>query len=837
MSGRPAVRAWVAMATAVGVCLACSGGLNVEEGNAFPCDFRRDEAVRDEQCPPQWRCGIDGRCHQAEDEQSPLVTPPTFNNGARRYPRVLTGDTRFIAAEPLSRTVLTGYEDGGVYVTQMGGAQAQPGLTDVRLVALAGNYLLVQGESSASPLKLYTRGPNGALLSERVVKDEANADVTQVKSLRAISYNVATDGGPPQPRLMFAVVRENGPAGEVDPGSGRYTSFPEGFSLLGDGGLTTCNPRNGGCPPEGFISGRATEARHVVFSQLATPRQQSLVPQLGSVPVPVVATNSHILWRERPPDMVPPQGQWQVLYTSEVASLPPPPPTQGDAGSPPMQGDGGQPDWMMRHSERANLWALKRQMGDREVLSTFEVSRAPNLPGPAMSLAWDDCAPCGDGTIVTFTPVTDGALGVEVLCESRRGVRALLRVVGSSVVAPRDPCLVQPLTAPFELKELASRLGDGGVPQFKKHAMDDSRGAALVMGGAHGQLWAGGSLSRMRPVFLDRTPVAVEPFPGGGLLAYTTDFIALGAPVDEPRLTGMVVVSGPPDSGVPDRLGLGNVVQGQPNWLLGEAGQIIQVEVSNGNLTLSSSYGPRLVAPSGQVATGPFQGQGTGFDGGVSLLLAANDQLYYVDVLRAELKQEPAEVQSLTPRLTPDPNFPVRSLARDTTVSLTAQTGARVRGWASTDRGVFQFEQAAATGGWTMTPLPIGDGEPVEVWSREAGSTSYGRLGLRDGLVLRLPQGLPLTQLLPEGERVVDYASLAGWPVALGERALYRTVPTQLSGGQPGLLAWEPLRLPDGLKAEDLEGARITVVTEQGSPTLYLFLRTGFVYRLGEGAR
>jgi hypothetical protein len=817
------------MATAVGVWLACSGGLKVEEGNAFPCDFRRDEAVRDEQCPPQWRCGIDGRCHQAEDEQSPLVTPPTFT-GARRYPQVLTGDTRFIAAEPLSRTVLTGYEDGGVSsFSQRGGARPVAGLSDVQQVAMAGPYLLVRGANSPG-LRLYVRDPDtGTLSAERFVMDEAANAVTEVKFIRALSYNIAstTDGGSPSTRLAFAVVRENGQAGEVDPVLGRYTAFPEGFSPLADGGLMPCSARTGGCPQGGVINGRYTDARHVAYQQLATLRQQSSAPaQLVQAAVPVVATGAHILWRERPPDMALPLGQWQVLYASELGGPPP-------AQSTPAQGDG-----TMRHSERANLWAFKRVQLGHEVLSTFEVSRAPNLPGPAMSLAWDDCTPCGDGRILTFVPVTDGALGVEVLCESPGGVRAMVRVVGSSVVSPRDACLVQPLEAPFELKELASRRSSEDVARFKPQALDDSRGSGVVMGGSHGQIWGGPSLSRMRPVFLDRTPLAVEPFIGSTLLAYTPGFVALGGPENAPMPTGMVVASGPPDSGVSDRLGVGNVVQGLPNWLLGEAGQIVQVEVSfNGYLTVNPSYGPRLVAPSGQAATGPFQGQGTGFDGGVSLLLSANDQLYYVDVLGAELKQEPSEVKSLTPRLTPDPNFPVRSLARDRTVSLTAQTGARVRGWASTDRSVFQFEQAAATGGWTMAPLPIGDGEPVEVWSREAGSTSYGRLGLRNGLVLRLPQGLPLTQRLPEGERVVDYASLAGWPVALGERALYRTVPTQLSSGQPGLLAWEPLSLPDGLTAGDLEGARITVVNDQGRATLYLLLRTGFVYRLGEGAR
>jgi hypothetical protein len=304
-----------------------------------------------------------------------------------------------------------------------------------------------------------------------------------------------------------------------------------------------------------------------------------------------------------------------------------------------------------------------------------------------------------------------------------------------------------------------------------------------------------------------------------------------------------VVMAGPPDSGTSNQLGLGNVVQGVPGWLLGEKGQIVQVERQGKDRAVIGGYGPRLVGPGGQLTAGPFLGQGTALDGGVSMMLAANDQLYYVELPRAELRQEQTEVKTLLPRLTPDPNFPVRSLARDSTVSLTGETGARVRGWASTDRSVFQFEQGAATGSWELKPLPIGDGEPVEVWSREAGSTSYGRLGLRDGLVLRLPQGLPLTQPLPDNERVVDYASLAGWPVALGERGIYRTVPAQLTNGQPGPLKWERLEpLPDGLSVADLEGARITVVNERGMPgqgrlTLYLFTRTGFVYRLSEVAR
>jgi hypothetical protein len=160
-----------------------------------------------------------------------------------------------------------------------------------------------------------------------------------------------------------------------------------------------------------------------------------------------------------------------------------------------------------------------------------------------------------------------------------------------------------------------------------------------------------------------------------------------------------------------------------------------------------------------------------------------------------------------------------------------------VRGWLSTGRSLFEYQQSAE-GQWSVTPLPLGDGEPVEVWGRQAGTaTTYGRVGLRDGQVLRLPSGVPLTQPLPEQDLAVDYASLDGWPMALGEKHVYRTVKTTRADGQEGLLGWGPLVLPPGLREDDLKGARIEVVTEAGTQALLLFTRTGFVYRLATEAR
>jgi hypothetical protein len=832
--------------SAVGLWAACTGGLKLDEGNAFPCDFREPEEERDLQCPSSWRCGIDGRCHLAEPEQPGLGAPPEFRSEAR-FPRRLRGDTRFVAGDPrfasldpqrsdLVPAFLTGDQSGEKTLAL--GPVSVPILrnTPVETLALVRGQLVVK-EDTGVPLKLYSLASDLRTLSAPRTVTEPPA-LPPIQALRVPMPSF--DGGP---RPALAVVREGGQAGEVDMDAATYRAFPPGFSLQTDGGVQPCAPPGQtACAPGEYIPGDYKDARLIAQVSMVLPSPGQDLSGLANEPAPVVVTPTRFLWRSQPPSASVPLGQWHLLNPGEVLSDVP-------AGGP------AQENWRMRHSSMGGVWAVARSLTvpsppgsgggqiRQDVLSTWTLLRSPARPRePRLERSWSDCSPCGTDRLVTFTPVSDGALGVEVLCESETtGVRALFRVVGASVVSPLDACLREPLTAPFDLSEIAKET-DGARVRTRPYAVDDTRGGGLVLGGAHGQIWFGESLSRLQPVFLDRPPVAMAPYPNL-LLAFTRNFFAV-APLErlDPQLAGGegFFVQAPRRLGAQNSApGLGNVVEGIPGWFLLETGQILRVTPSTtAGVSLSSAYGPRLLGPSGEPASGPYLGQGVPHDVGRSLMIAANDQLYYKELSDAELEvDESRQTATLSPLLTPEPGFPVRSLARDANVSLTAAEGARVRGWVATSRSVFQFEQDAKTRAWSLLKLPLGDGEPVKVWTREAVKSdsgekvSFGRLGLRDGQVLRLPEGLPITQPLPvENPRVVDYASLQGWPVALEERGIYRTVPA--SGSAEGLMRWQPLELPNGLTVADLKDARIAVVKPQDVEQLYLITRTGFVYQL-----
>ncbi|MBU8899990.1 hypothetical protein KRR26_30720 [Corallococcus sp. M34] len=800
-----AARGFVGLGVAAGalaVALACSGGLKVDAGNPYPCDFTQAVETRDTACPAAWRCGIDNHCQEDGAEAVSLGAPPSFEV-SRRYPERLDGEARVVAYDPRGVQLLVGYTDGGVFVTN--GRVVRPVLSNAELgdtVAFAGErvaLLTAQGsvrlgtlEASAGQL---TFGPED----------------TRVTGLRALRVSPGANG-----RDVMAALGKGFSAGEVDLSSGTYQAYPGSLDVSADAGPVLC-----GITPLPPCPGSAGLVRYLdvrpVSSALLTLPGRRDGGEDPAVAVPVVVTPEFFFWRT-PPSATGLPGTWRVMNPEDPIS-------SGGPESPARE------DWLLRHSESAALWAVRRPVGNRDVLSTWGLRRTAQ--GPVFERAWDDCAPCSDGKLISFSPVSEGTMSVEVLCRSPQGSRSLFRVVASSVVSPLDTCKRQSLDAPVDFSEVASLDGSTGH-DVRPGAVDMTTGSGAWLGGAHGQLWGGHTLSTLRPLYLDRVPMGAAPF-ADGLLTVTRDYFALDLPdLSEPARVGLSVVP-PSDLGATEPRRLGALIEGIPGWLVEDSGHLVRVQRDGAGVgTLGVGYGPPLLAPSGEQATGPFLGQGMSENGKASLIISANDQVYVLEQDLSALGAEPKQLPGLLPRLTPEPGFPVRSLARDRTVSFTGSASPRVRGWLATGRSLFEFTQAA-DGKWALTPLPLGTGEPVAVWSLDGAGASYGRVGLRDGLVLRLPAGLPLTEPLQEGERVVGYASLAGWPVALTEHRLYAaTEVSKRADGKQGLLRWKALEAPAELPANGLTGASIDVVKDpSGTETLYLFTHTGYVYRLG----
>ena len=795
MSGRRAVLALGLALASVGVWAACSGGLKLTEGNAFPCHYDVSEDVRDAQCPENWRCGIDATCHPAVDELALLGNEPTYVT-SRRFPKVLTGAAKFVSGEPQEQQLLVGYEDGSAYRTdgRVVHPVSLPEGTDS--AALVGSYLLVKSQSSpTSSLTVYDFPPSAAAPASPRSVQEGSVPVLGIEGVRTLSEVL-----PAGPRVAISLLRPLNLAGEVDPVTAQYKPFPPSFEAMTNGTVVVCTGPNGqGCPGTGEpITGSYDDVRYVPAGQLG------LNPSAPLEPLPVVLTPTRILVR------VDASGSWRVLNPTDA--LVPSTQTVGSSRG------------LLRHDSTAGLWAVRRTIQGKDVLTTLSLARATQR----LTRTWSDCAPCGSGKLISFTPLADGSLGVEVLCKTASNTLSLARVIGSSVLTSTDACLLQPLEPPVALKDVS------GLPETP--VVDEAHGGGLVLGGKHGQLWTGNVLSRLRPVFLDRAPVAAELL-FNGLMAFTPSFVAVdlsSGSADGPGLTALAPGQQTEEDGQEQVVGLGNLVEGSPAWILLASGQVVRMDGSSDTLAVSAAYGPKLVGSRGEPITGPFLGQGVKIDDNrFSLVLTANDQLYYAEVDKSLLSGAAEAVDVLPPKLSPDPNFPIISLARDRTVSLTSNDGARVRGWVATGRAVFTFHQEAATKGWAVKQLSLGESEPVEVWTHEQDTASHGRVGLRSGEVLSLPDGLPLTQLLPDKKRATDYASLNGWPIVLTSTGVYHGVKTQRADGKPGLLAWQPLELPSTITEADLVGARVRVVKEPTASVLYLFTNNGFVYQLG----
>lgn len=404
-----------------------------------------------------------------------------------------------------------------------------------------------------------------------------------------------------------------------------------------------------------------------------------------------------------------------------------------------------------------------------DVLSTFQVNIGAE--GPALFSPWPDCAPCrATERVELMAPsVRSGAPTVDVVCRRPVGLARTLRVVGSVALTHFDSCLTEEIEVPIPFAHVA--LDGGRLVQW------DSQ-AGLLLGGTHGELWSGETLTSLAPEFLDRVPGDVTPVDLGetpSLAVIADDYLAVQQTPDARRpneqLNGF--------RRIPlrelDGLRFIAFIHGISGWAVVNGGALVNLtRDEDGGARLSG--GAELVTASGDPIRDSIGGEAfIAPDGGISFFVAADDSLYFV--LDPQLTLDPAgELKQLTPDLTPEPSVPIRSLALERTPLGTIRAD-RARGYLVTSRDVYAWELGGTPARWSSRQLVLTGGEPVEVWF-DATRSALGRVGYRDGQIFSLPGGYPLAEALPAGPdgvfpRVLDYENLGGWPVAYASTGLF----------------------------------------------------------------
>ena len=446
-----------------------------------------------------------------------------------------------------------------------------------------------------------------------------------------------------------------------------------------------------------------------------------------------------------------------------------------------------------------------------EVLSTFQVNVTAD--GPQLSSPWPDCRPCDPGERVELMApsVRSGFPTVDVVCVGN-GLRlpSAVRVFGSVALTQFDACLTEELSTPGPFSRVA--LGPAGIAHW------DSQWG-LLLGGRHGEVWWGETLTGLEPEFLDRVPLDVAPALAGqtpAIAVIADDYLAVQQNEENTEdagelLNGFRRVS-LDELGVAENSRLLGFVHGVGGWAVDATGLVVRANLGKvlpAGVTRVQA-GPRLVSASEQLIRDSIGGEAfTQVDGGpLGFFLAADDSLYFVQDPELYLAPE-NEGLLLVPDLTPEPSVPIRSLALERT-PLGTDGVTRARGYLVTSRNVYSWELSGAPASWSSTPLPLTFGEPVEVWF-DSTRSALGRGGYRDGQIYSLPGGYPLAEALPEGPEgeaplVLDYENLGGWPVAYATTGLFIAGWDQVDGklqnrfpnGVNKPMSWREVTLPDG---------------------------------------
>lgn len=761
--------------------LGCSGGLLVDQGNAFPCHFEQGPESRDQACPQGWVCGVANVCQKDKPEGLPEgLVPPRFDGRGQVLPSQTPSMVTGLGTAPRSLAQLAAFDGLGTWIFG-GGVDLK--LSDAGFVRAG----------FAEPAE----GGGFTVLQ---------TDATHLTVTRADGTVLAANASVPAP----------------------IVAFRSGIASASDGGaavdLETFSPDIGN-------------------------RVYSVSPE-APVLSPVTVDGGPVL------DVRRLDGSRFGLSTGELASvyvLEDPFSLAGPRGALSLGKSAPQGRVRLQHSADGTLWAVSYQGSDgKDRLAAFS-ARPEN--GYAFAPLISPCVPCPGfgpgavGHVEAVSPVSVQPLSIEVVCSNDSGIASLpipttAEVVGGPANPSDDTCALAPLTPPFELGQV-SKLG------FSALAIDDSVGGFIAFGGHSGQLWAGSRISDALPTSLDRMPqgfgtVALTGLADGGTtvlpLAFTDDYLAvdLDGRID-PSLSsnGYAVIGSPSEQGLggpPAGILPRAAIEGTEGWLLGSDAQLVHLGLklgasANGQPKIGSTlkFGPALLGPTGAPAQAPFQGTVTRDQKGI--LIAAGDSLYLY--AKGDPTDRPGQLPPLTPQLTPQAGFPIRSL----TVDRSGTTEDKVHGYAVTSNTLYEFELGGTPEHWSGHQIVLSGDEPVKVWMQDDQSP-YGRVGYRDGSMFTLPDGLPLAGALRQqnggGDRVIDYANFGGWPLASTTSGLYLAMP---SDGGSRLLSWQHVTLSNGQEPWAGLGGKLQVTdAADGGERLMLFVDHGVAYEVGHAS-
>lgn len=725
----------------VGVALlfaACTG-IFFDHGNAFPCDFNAGLGVRDAVCVAGDVCGTDNLCHPFFYEGPRFegnAKLPAFANDefVTLHPLTLDRPITFLARATTSTAgpLMAGMDDGRFIVSVEKGLRtsANPPNGPVRDAVFFRSEFGVGNEAQLLAGFRPQMPMAGPLIYLSVVDGGAGPSNPSGDPARALRVTPPANSrfpilqgvrAPMPPGPMGRVV-----AGEID--------IPLPLAPLSFGRMYDL-PVDAGALDVGLLMRGA----------------------LGTFPVPLMTPKTEpIILTEN------------ALWIARI-----------DGGYEEISAGRFEQGATLRFNGPGTLMAIE----SASVLSTWQIGVAGGEH--TLQQAWPDCSPCRGGQLKRATPLPPAeGLGVEVFCvgmpapNANEIPTALFAVTGSNAVVSTDGCLVRPLALPIDPRQLSiGEIGNLGIVTAA-----GQRGVAV--GGRHGQVWFGETLSTLLPLTLERVPldVTIAPVVADGqrsqrLVAITDRYSA----VNQPPLAGQLPagfrrLDEDADFSGKSALQLFAAIHGAEGWGVQRDGVIVRFALNENPGNKSAvNFGPRLVTSTGEQVERSIGGEMfNGIDGGpLSMVIAADDALYFLEQPTDFLGDQSRE--QLTPQLQPEPSVPIRSLALERT-PLGTGVG-RARGYLVTSRSVFEWTFGGTPARWTSKPLVVAGGEPLEVWF-DTNRSALGRVGYSDGRIFTLPGGYQLALPLPGSDdgtvlSVVDYENFGGWPVALAKHGLF----------------------------------------------------------------